>query len=366
MERDRKIIRISVYGILVNIVLVAFKAIIGFFAGSIAILLDAVNNLSDALSSIITIIGTKLSAKKPDRKHPFGHGRVEYFSSVIIAVIVLLAGLTSLKEAAEKIVSPTQADYSVASLIIILVAVFVKFFFGRYVKKQGVLLHSGSLIASGTDALSDSVLSLSTFVAALISFVWHISLEGWLGAVLSVYIIRSAVVILRDTVDSLIGTRADRDTAEKLRNKILSYPNVRGVYDLTLHSYGTNKIWATAHIQVPDEMTAQQLHHLTRAIAVDLYMEFGIVLTIGVYAANTQGRYGEMQDFLYEIARDYPHLTQIHGFYADEEKHLITFDVILSFEEEHPDDVIRALRDRMKERFPDYEFGIILDTDYSE
>lgn len=366
MERDQKIIRISVYGILVNLVLVAFKATIGFFAGSIAVLLDAVNNLSDVLSSVITIIGTKLSAKKPDKKHPFGHGRVEYFSSVIIAVIVLLAGLTSLKESAEKIFSPTEADYSVVSLVIILVAVFVKFFFGRYVKKQGEALHSGSLIASGTDALSDSIISFSTFVAALISFIWHISLEGWLGAILSLYIIRAAIMILRETVDSLIGTRADKDMAEQLRAKILSYENVQGVYDLTLHSYGTNKIWATAHIQVPDEMTAQQLHHLTRTIAVDMYMEFGIVLTIGVYAANSQGQYGEMQDFLYEIARDYPHLTQIHGFYADEEKRLITFDVILSFEEEHPDDVIRALHDRMKERYPDYAFGIILDTDYSE
>ena len=197
MERDQKIIRISVYGILVNLVLVAFKATIGFFAGSIAVLLDAVNNLSDVLSSVITIIGTKLSAKKPDKKHPFGHGRVEYFSSVIIAVIVLLAGLTSLKESAEKIFSPTEADYSVVSLVIILVAVFVKFFIGRYVKKQGEALHSGSLIASGTDALSDSIISFSTFVAALISFIWHISLEGWLGAILSLYIIRAAIMILR-------------------------------------------------------------------------------------------------------------------------------------------------------------------------
>ena len=132
MDRDKKIIKVSIFGIIVNIILVIFKAVIGLIVNSIAIILDAVNNLSDALSSIITIIGTKLSSKRPDKKHPYGYGRIEYFSSVIIAVIVLVAGLTSLKESIEKIIHPEPAAYSVISLVIVIVAVFVKFFFGRY------------------------------------------------------------------------------------------------------------------------------------------------------------------------------------------------------------------------------------------
>ena len=140
MDRNKKIIKTSIWGIIVNLILVAFKAVVGIIANSIAITLDAVNNLSDALSSIITIIGTKLSNKRPDKKHPYGYGRIEYFSSVIIAVIILVAGLTSLKESIGKIITPESADYSIASLIIIIVAVFVKFFFGRYVKKQGKTL----------------------------------------------------------------------------------------------------------------------------------------------------------------------------------------------------------------------------------
>ena len=153
MDRKKIIIKTSVKGIVVNLILVTFKAIVGILANSIVIVLDAVNNLSDALSSIITIIGTKLAGKAPDKKHPYGHGRIEYLASIVIGVIVLAAGLTALKESAQKIISPEQATYTIASLIVIGVAVAVKFFFGRYVKKVGESINSGSLIASGTDAL---------------------------------------------------------------------------------------------------------------------------------------------------------------------------------------------------------------------
>ena len=191
MDRKKVIVRTSLQGIVVNLILVAFKAVVGFIANSIVIILDAVNNLSDALSSIITIIGTKLAGKAPDKEHPYGHGRIEYFASVIIGVIVLAAGLTALKESAQKIIAPEKANYSIASLIVILVAVFVKFFFGRYVKRVGERINSGSLVASGSDALFDSILSLSTFIAAIISMIWHISLEGILGAFIAIIIYRN-------------------------------------------------------------------------------------------------------------------------------------------------------------------------------
>ena len=141
MNRNKKIIKVSILGIIVNLVLVLFKSIIGMIVNSIAIILDAINNLSDALSSIITIVGMKLSSKKPDKEHPYGHGRIEYFASIIIAVIVLVAGLTALKESVQKIMKPEQANYSIVSLIIIIVAILVKFFFGRYVKNEGKKLN---------------------------------------------------------------------------------------------------------------------------------------------------------------------------------------------------------------------------------
>ena len=242
MERAKKIIKISVLGIAVNLILVAFKAIVGFITNSIAIILDAVNNLTDAMSSIVTIVGAKLSSKKPDKKHRFGHGRVEYFSSVIIAIIILAAGITSFKESLEKIFNPEPAEYSIISLIIIAVAVLVKFFFGRFVRARGKKLNSGSLTASGIDAISDSVLSLSTFVAAVISLVWGLSLEGYLGIIISLVIIKTAVGILKETVDHLIGTRADKKLTTKIKKAISSNQNVLGVYDLAIHNYGPNNL----------------------------------------------------------------------------------------------------------------------------
>lgn len=366
MERDQKIIKVSILGIIVNVILVAFKAVVGWIANSIAIILDAVNNLSDALSSIITIIGTKLSRKRPDKEHPYGHGRIEYFTSLVIAIIVLAAGVTAFKESFEKILNPVQAEYSVASLIIIIVAVFVKFFFGRYVRNQGEELNSGSLIASGTDAISDSVLSFSTFIAAIISLIWGISLEGYLGIVISIMIIKSAIEILKDNVNNMIGIRADGETTKKLIEKILSYEGVLGVYDMALHNYGPNNIIATAHIQVSDATNAREIHHLTRRIATDVYMNMGITLTLGIYASNDSGAFKEIHQYINEIAKQYEHIIQIHGFYVDETINLVSFDVIFSFDELEPEKIINEMKEKLKDKFPTYEYHIIIDTDISD
>ena len=366
MNRDKQIIKVSIFGIIVNLILVAFKAIVGFFTNSIAIILDAINNLSDALSSIITIIGTKLSAKRPDKKHPYGYGRIEYFSSVIIAVIVLFAGLTSLKESFDKIINPEMANYSIVSLIIIVVAVIVKFVFGNYVKSEGKKLNSASLIASGTDALSDSVLSFSTFIAALISFIWHISLEGYLGLIISIIIVKSAVAILKDTVNDMIGVRADSDLTKKLRDRINSFDEVKGTYDLILHSYGPNNIMATAHIEVDDNMTAKQIHRLTKFISFMIYKEFGINMSLGIYASNDSGKFADIKSYVNELIKNYETILQLHGFYVDEETKYITFDLIFDFNEKKSDVIRDEIINKLKEKYPDYQYVIILDNDITD
>ena len=167
--REKKIVRTSILGILANTMLAAFKAIVGMATHSIAVVLDAVNNLSDALSSIVTIIGTKLASRNPDKKHPLGHGRIEYLSTTIVSMLVLYAGVTAIVESVKKIIRPEAPDYSPVSLLIISVAVLVKVFLGRYVKSVGEKVNSDSLIASGSDATFDAILSFSVLVTALIS-----------------------------------------------------------------------------------------------------------------------------------------------------------------------------------------------------
>lgn len=366
MNRDKKIIKVSIYGIIVNIILVIFKAIVGLISNSIAITLDAINNLSDAASSIITIIGIKLSNKRPNKKHPYGYGRVEYFSSIIIAVIVLVAGLSSFKESFLKIIKPELAEYSIISLVIIIVAVFVKFFFGRFVKKEGAMLNSNSLIASGTDAISDSVLSFSTFVGALISMIWHISLEGYLGLIISFIILKSAYEILKSTVGDMIGIRADSNLTKKLRKKIMSYKEVFGVYDLILHNYGPNTIIGTAHIEVPDEMNAKAIHKLTKEIAADIYLSFGITLTFGIYASNSEGKFGDIKAYLASLIKEYKTILQVHGFYVDEENSFISFDLIFDFDEKNQEGIKNEIILSLKEKYPKFDYYVVLDTDFSD
>ena len=364
LTRDQQIVRVSIYGIVVNVLLVIFKAAVGIFAGSISVILDAVNNSSDALSSVITIVGTKLALKRPDKKHPFGYGRIEYFASVIIVAIVLWAGVTSLQESVNRIMMSKPADYSVISLVVIAIGVVVKYFFGHYVKKQGEVLNSDSLTASGSDAISDSFLSLGTLVSALLSFVWHLDIEGWLGVLISVMIIRSAWEMLNETLDKLLGSRADAQLLSKIKDKILTYEQVEGVYDLTLHNYGPNKIIATAHIQVPDRLTAQEIHHLTRHIESDVYASSGIIMTLGIYASNNDGRSGELKKMVESVLTQYTQVKQMHGFYVDEATKHVFFDLIFSFDESDPGTKADEIISQLKSMRPEYEYDVILDTDY--
>ena len=363
MQRNKEIVKISIYGILVNLVLVGFKAVVGLIANSISIILDAVNNLTDVLSSVVTIVGLRLATKRPDRKHPFGYGRVEYFSAAVVAMIVLVAGVMAFKESIEKIITPEEADYSVASLVIIAVAVLVKFFFGRFVKNKGKSLNSGSLVASGVDAISDAALSLSVLVGAIISFIWHISLEGYIGILIAVMIIKTAVEIMRDAVNDLIGARVDDEIIARVKKTIERFGEVQGVYDLALHNYGPNKIIASAHIQVGDELHTREIHRLSRQIEVQVYEKYGIILTLGVYAANESGKYKKMKQKVEAIVKDYPTVVQVHGFYVDEEEKVISLDLVFSFEEKDAVAKMREIQRKIKKLHPGYKVYTVLDTD---
>ena len=367
MDREKSIIKVSIVGIVVNLVLVAFKAAVGFVTGSIAVILDAVNNLSDALSSVITIIGAKLAGKAPDKKHPYGHGRIEYLSSVVIAVLVLLAGLTSFKESVEKILHPAAASYTAVSLIIIAAAVLTKYFLGRYVSRQGKKLNSQSLIASGADATFDAVLSLSTLVAAAVSLLFHLSVEGYLGVIISIVILKAGMEILLESIGSIIGLRVDSDLAGNLKETVCSFEEVHGAYDLTLHNYGPERIMGSVHIEVDDALTAREIHYLTRRISARVYAEYGIILTVGIYASNTEDdEYAAMKARLDAITAEKPEVLQVHAFYADRDRHLVTFDLVVDFEADSPQAVAEEVTAAMKAEFPDYTFLPVLDSDVSD
>ncbi len=367
-SREKTIVRTSIIGIVANVFLAGFKAVIGLMTNSIAIVLDAVNNISDAGSSLITIIGTKLAGREPDKKHPFGYGRIEYLSAMIISVIVLYAGITSFVESVKQILRPETPDYNTVSLIIVAVAVAVKILLGRYVKGVGVKVHSDSLINSGEDATLDSVISASTLVAAGIFLLFGLSLEAWLGAVISLVIIKSGVEMLRDTISQILGERNDAELAKVIRKTVMSFPGVEGAYDLVLNNYGPDTWNGSIHIEVPDTYSADQLDQMLREIMVKVHSEHNVILTaIGVYSVNTKDEEViETKRRVEEIVFSHEHVRQMHGFYLTKEEKKIRFDIVISFDAKDRRAVFDAVVADVQKAFPDYTLQAAMDTDFTE
>ena len=366
-NRNKVIIRTSIIGILTNVLLTAFKAVIGIISNSIAVTLDAVNNLSDALSSIITIVGTKLAGKLPDKKHPLGYGRIEYLSAMIVSGIVLYAGITAAVESVKKIIHPEKPNYSIISLVIIAVAVIVKIILGRYVKAKGEQVNSGSLVASGSDAMFDAILSGSVLASAIIFMMSGLSLEAYVGVVIAGFIIKAGIEMMMETLNEILGVRADKEKTDKIKELLSEEPEVRGAYDLIMYNYGPDKDFASVHLEVPDTMTTSEFDKLTRKLQRKVYKETGVVLAgVGLYSYNTgNDEAADMQKEVRDRVMKHNWAIQFHGFYVDTETKEMTFDVVMNFDI-RPKEGIQIIYDEIKAAYPEYDIQIAPDVDVSD
>jgi cation diffusion facilitator family transporter len=335
-------------------------------AGAIAIVMDAVNNLSDALSSVITIVGTKLSERPADQKHPFGHGRVEYFSAIVISLIVITAGGTSLVESVKKIIHPTTPSYTTLTLIVIIVAIAVKLVLGTFVKREGKALKSDALIASGADALFDAIVTLATLISAGIMLIWKVNLDGIFGTLISLVIIKAGVEMLSSPVGELLGSRISPEFVTKLKETALSFKEVHGVYDIIVNNYGPNVMIGSLHVCVPDTLTAREIHLLTRTISETFYKEYGIIMTVGIYAEYMGDTpMARLQNAVYKVANEHEGVMQVHAFYYYDDRNTATIDIV-------PDDTVKddrafaaTMKDYLHEKFPEHNFNIVVDHNYS-
>lgn len=363
------IVRTSVVGILANVALAGFKAAVGLIANSIAVVLDAVNNLTDALSSVITIVGTKLAGKPADRKHPFGYGRVEYLSTLVIAIIILYAGITAMVESIKKIITPDTPDYSTVSLVIIAVAVVVKVVLGLYVKRTGQRVNSDSLVASGKDALMDSIISLSTLVAAVVFVLWGVSLEAYLGVIIAIMIIKTGLETMRDTISKILGERSETTLAHDIKRTILETDDeIGGAFDLFITDYGPDRHIASVHIEVPDTWTAVRIDAVTRKIFVNVYQRHNVAMTaVGVYSVDTQNKVVvAMRERVQEIVSRHKNVLQMHGFYADMNEKTMRFDVVVSFDEKDRLLLCQTIANEVQAEYPDFKVLAQPDTDISD
>lgn len=365
--REQIIIRTSGIGIAANVLLAGFKFIVGTMSNSIAIMNDAVNNLSDAMSSVITIIGTRLAGKKPDKKHPMGYGRIEYLSALIISVIVLYAGVSSLVDSIRKIIHPEVSSYTSVTFLILVAAIIVKFLLGRYFSKVGKQVSSGSLEASGSDASNDAIISLSVLASALLYRFSGISIEAWVGAVIAAMIIKSGIGMVQSTLSMILGERISPELSKAIKSTVTSFPEVSGAYDLILNSYGPDQYVGSVHIEIPDTMTAGQIDDLEREIAAKVYQEHHVALTgISVYSINTtDDRIRDMRTKITEQVMRHDGVLQMHGFHVDEKEKQIVFDIVLDFSYDRKE-LYQTILKEVNALYPDYSFHIQMDVDFSD
>lgn len=365
-DREKKIVRTSVIGILANLVLVTGKALTGLATNSIAIILDAINNLTDALSSLITILGVKLAAKHPDRKHPFGYGRVEYLSSLAVAGLILYAGIESLLASMDKIIHPVTPVYSNVSLFILAMAVAVKLGLSFYVKKVGRDTNSSTLVASGMDAFNDAIISLSVFISALLFMATDLSIEAYVGLVIAIMILKSAFELMRDTLDDILGKSAEKETVRELKAAIRNVdPRIQGAYDLMLHNYGPGHYVGSVHIAIPDTMTANEIDALIRRVNASIYETYGISLTgIGIYSINSENDLvTDMFQKVRSIVMGHDGVIQMHGFYVDTKQKTCSLDIVIAWDEEDREALFNHITNDIETAYPDYDFTVNMDIE---
>ena len=367
-QREKIVVKTSVLSIGANLMLVGFKAAVGFLSNSIAIISDAINNLSDVLSSIITIVGTKLANKTPDRKHPYGYGRIEYITSLAVSAIVLYAGITALIESVKKIITPEAVDYNITTLIVLIAGIIVKFALGIYVKKKGRDVESDSLVASGADAFNDAILSISVLASAIVYMIFGISLEAYVGAIVSAFIIKAGIELIRKSVNNVLGTRVESSLSKAIKREVLKEENVQGAFDLILTDYGPNKYLGSIHIEVPGTLSVADIDKISRNITKRVSKKYGVMLhTIGVYSINTEDEeIIAARKKVEEIVFAHKEVLQMHGFYLDMEDKTLSFDIIISFSAHNYGKIYQDIYDKIKQLFDGYKINITLDIDTSD
>ena len=358
--RDRLIVRTSLVAIGTNLCLVAFKMAVGLLANSIAIVLDAMNNLSDALSSVITILGTKLAGRPPDKKHPFGYGRMEYLTGILIAGIILFAGVNFAVTSVQKIITPDLPHYSLLTVGIVAVAIVTKLLLGAYTKKMGRKTGSDALVASGTDATFDAVISAGTLVGALV-------IDGWIGCVISLVILKAGLELLLDTLSSIVGRRADSQLSQEIKQRLCTVDGILGAYDLVLHNYGPTRAMGSVNVAVWDWRTAAELHTLSKQAQALIWAEYHVFLYIGFYAVNTQDNaLRALEDQIRTECQASPQVLSIHAFFEEKETGTISFDAVIDFSCRDSLGLVRQIEADLAQKHPGRHFTIKVDRAYSD
>lgn len=361
----------GIVGILINVILFAIKLSVGLIVSSIAIMADAFNNLSDAASSLITILGFKLSNKPADREHPFGHGRIEYLSALIVAFMVMLVGLQFIKSSFERIVNPTTVIFELVPFILLFVSIFLKVWLSRFNKFMGEKINSAALKASSVDALGDVFTSTCVVISFLAANFTSFPVDGYIGMVVAVFIVYSGFSLVKDTISPLLGEAPDPELVNAIKEKVLSYDNILGTHDLIVHNYGPGKCMASIHAEIPSDISVVTIHEIVDKAEREISEALKIYLVIHIDPICViEGEVKEAYEEILSLIDEYDYIDSIHDFRVIGEgdvKNLI-FDVVIECTKECAETdeaLINKISDRVKKIHPSYNCIITVDKHYT-
>ena len=325
----------GIIGIVVNILLFAAKFTVGTFSGSVSVVADAVNNLSDAGSSIISLVGIKMAAKPADNTHPFGHARIEYISSSVVAVVIMFIGFELIKTSIYKIINPQPIEFSIITLSVLALSIFAKLWLFYFNRKVGKRINSMVMQATAADSMADVLATIAVFASAVISRFSSVNPDAYIGIAVALFIIFSAIQILRETMNRIIGQAPSEELTKKIESFILNYDGVIGIHDLVIHDYGPLNTFASVHVEVDANMDVLVSHDLIDNIERDISNKYNLNMVIHMDPVVTDDPFvNEMQKMTEEVVSEIDNTLSIHDFRVVKgpTHHNLIFDVTVPFD----------------------------------
>lgn len=364
-SREGTVVTVSGLNILVNLIFAAIKVVIGLAVSSIAIVSEGVNNATDSATSLITIVGTKLSAKHPTEKHPFGFGRIEYLTSLLISVLILFTGAELMESSVKRIFEPQEMSISYVTMAIIAVSALVKLALGLYTIKEGRRVDSSSLVALGTECRSDSVVSVITLVTALVFLVFHVSLDAYAGIIMSLIVLKAGFEVLKETLSDILGQAGEKELAQELYRIIRAEPLVLNAADMMLHNYGPDAYSGSVNVEIDHSKTVGEVYAALHELQLRIMHEKHITMVFGIYAVDKDHKeIRQLREQVAAFVREQKHVTSYHALYIHPNGKDLYVDLVVDYDLADWEALRKEFTAYMAELYPDKHLELVIETNY--
>lgn len=363
--RQKKITNTAVLGIVVNVLIALLKIVIGLAASSIAIISEGVNNATDAGSSFLTLVGTRLSARHPDEKHPFGYGRIEYLTGLVVGGLILFTGFSLFRESVEGVLHPGEMEVTALAIVIVAVSGVVKFFLGNYTIRAGKDTESDALVAVGEECRGDSMISILTIASSLIFLLSGYSLDAWVGVIFSIVIMKSGFEALKSTTSDLIGVSGEEDLAKKLYLEIGKTEGILSVADMMLHNYGPDSYSGSVNVEIDHKRSVGEVYEELHALQLRIMHEYHVTMVFGIYAVDQDSEESKaMRKVIGDFVRSEEHVKSFHALYYSMETNTIYVDFIVDYALQDWSAVREKFTSYMKEHYPECSLELTVETEF--